>query len=304
MSHQQPVCAICGRPTDATVCEDEIAATADALGQAADLAPDVETTVARQARISVGSSRAVRPLDETGPSGPPNRRMPVESFGWPASKDRPLLGALRATQLPVDLSARASADGAFNDITTWARHVANELGTTLPPVRAGEHPVVVASAFLLEHLDGIRGRPEAGEICRDLQAAADTIRDVVDPPQQSIVGICDCGAHLYARQDANAVTCADCRTQHDVGARRVMLMKALRGYLVTAPEAAMLAVLFRPDLNHTRLRKLINKWSERGVLVAHSEIEGSPAYRFGDIMTRLSRQLDDQQDPGGATVAA
>lgn len=299
---QQPTCSICDDPTDGYTCQRCAATTATYLRQVADLAGEVETTVARLACYATrGGRRAVAVEDDDrGPSSV-NRGMPVASFGWVASKDRAAKGALRATALPVDLNASARAANAFNDVTTWARHVLEDRSGELPAAPPGTHPAAVAATFLLGNLDWLRHQRASEEAFPQLQAAGATIRRVVDaPPELVVVGVCDCGAHLYVRQGAATVTCQDCDARWDVEKSREGLREALRERLVTAPEAALLAGLFRPDLNRGRLRKLINKWNERGLIATHPDIDGSPTHVFGEIMARLPCP----EDVDRATVAA
>jgi hypothetical protein len=57
--------------------------------------------------------------------------------------------------------------------------------------------------YLLGELGWIRHQPFAAEAFDQLRAAGATIRRIVDsPPEQEIVGRCDCGTYLYARKGA------------------------------------------------------------------------------------------------------
>lgn len=264
----QPTCSLCDDPTDGYACRRCTDTTAQYLRLVVDLAGEVETTVARLARYaSRGGRRAPQVEVDDGPKQ---------------------AGGLRVTPLPVDLHASARAAGAFTAVTTWARHILEDRGGELPDAPAGTHPAAVAARFLLDQLDWLRHQRESAEAFPELQAAGATIRRVVDaPPELVVVGMCDCGAHLYVHQGAATVTCRECDARWDVEKSRDGLREALRERLVTAPEAALLAGLFRPDLNRGRLRKLINKWGERGLIATHPDIDGAPTHTFGDIMARL-----------------
>lgn len=286
-------CDICGDPVPDTAyaCTRCAQPTVDGLRDAHRLAGEVETTVARLARYATRGGRRTAAVDDEREDRPVNRRMPVDAFGWPASKERPKRGALRATPLPVDLHASTRAAAAFNTVTTWARAVAEERGTDIPAEPA-VHPVATAAWFLLERIDWIRHQPFAAEALNELAAAGATIRRVVDaPPEMVIVGVCDCGAHLYAHQGAATVTCSQCQARWDVETSREALREHLRGYLMTASEAAVFLAFFGVTGDRNRSRKTIVMWGQRGVIQAHGSVDGRPTYRFGDIIDRATRHV-------------
>jgi hypothetical protein len=296
VTSSQPICDLCGDPTDGYVCRRCSEETAKHLRDVVDLAGEVETNVARLARYATrgGHRAALVDVEERGP-GVVNRRQLVEAFGWPASKDRPIRGALRATALPVDLNASARATYAFNDVATWARQVEEERAQPVP-VLPGQHPAAAAAAFLLGQLDWIRHQRFADEANEQLRAAGAVVRRIVDAPaEQEIVGLCDCGVHLYAHKGAATVTCQGCRSRWDVRKSRDGLREALREYLVTAAEAANLLAFFGLAGDRARCRKTINMWAVRGRVLAHGEVEGDPAYRFGDILDRAAARAAESE---------
>lgn len=291
---QQPTCEICGDPTDGYVCTRDTDRTARYLRHVVDLADEVETTVAQLCRYATRGGHRAAPVEDEQRPGEVNRRMPVQAFGWPASKDRPKEGGLRTTALPVDLNASARAAVAFNAVTTWARHVSDERGTTMPLVAAGQHPAAAAAVFLLGELDWLRHQREAEEAFTELQAAGAAIRRIVDaPPEQVVVGVCDCGTHLYARQGAATVTCKECGARWDVEKSRDGLRETLRGYLVTAAEAAVFLAFFGYTTDRTRTRKTIVMWGVRSLIAVRGQVDGGPAYLFGDILDRATRNAEE-----------
>lgn len=283
----QPICDLCGDPTDGYVCRRCTDETAGYLRHVVDLAGEVETNVARQARYATrGGHRAAPAAEEDRGPTTVNRRQLVESFGWPASKDRPKPGGLRSGPLPVDLNASARAAVAFNHVTTWARTIEEDRGLTVT-IQPGQHPASAAAAFLLDQLDWIRHQPFADEANDQLRAAGAVIRRIVDAPaEREVVGVCDCGAHLYAYKGAATVTCENCKAKWDVESSRKSLREALREYLVTAAEAANLLGFFGLAGDRNRCRKTIVMWGQRGRIQAHGEVDGDPAYRFGEILDR------------------
>lgn len=269
MTVQQPICDLCGDPTDGYCCRRCTDRAARYLRYVVDLADEVETTVARLARYATRNGRRAAEAEVAGPKS---------------------TGGLRPTPLPVDLNASARAAAAFNSVTTWARHVEEERGGEVPDVPYGRHPASVAAAWLLGQFDWLRHQREAEEAFTELMAAGAAIRRVVDaPPEQMVVGVCDCGTHLYARQGASTVVCPDCSARWDVEASREGLREALRGYLVTAAEAAVFLAFFGMTGDRNRSRKTIVMWAQRGLIEAHGQVDGGPAYLFGEVLDRATR---------------
>lgn len=317
---QQPTCAVCGDPTDATVCRRETAATATALQeQVIDLAGEVETTVARQARYSEHGGRATVPAEAQDVEDDDEcRRLPLMTHGWVTRLDKPVRGALIETPLPFLPGARDAAADACARIVTWARHACEERGIGVPrpgPVvgplcRSGwgcRHPtcalirartiepgVARAAKFLLTQLEWFRYRPEADEVVEDLQAAAAVLHRCVDaPPVLRYAGPCweadedgwECEEELYALDGAATVRCPGCGAVHDLGLRRVWLLRQADDVLVNAATlAAALSSLDRPVTS-----AMIRNYADRGRIVAHGkDRDGRPVYRVGEVLAVLA----------------
>lgn len=302
----ETVCDLCGNPTDGYVCrrcEDE---TAGYLKHVVDLAGEVETNVARLARYATRGGRKAAQLDEDPPTREVNRSQPATVFGFQASKERPLRNALRAEPLPVDLNASSRAAVAFNHVTTWTRLVEEERGLRSPGVYGSEHPAAVAAAWLLEQLQWIRHQPFADEAFDQLKAAGAVIKRIVDrPPDEDLVGVCDCGLYLYARRGKAEVECR-CGLRWRVQSSRDTLMEALRDRLVTVAEAATLGVMAFPDLQREKVRKLVQSWvrpDRPNHLLGQLTVDG-PVYPFGEILDRLSRSVVRFEERDRVTVTA
>jgi hypothetical protein len=287
----QPVCDICGDPTDGYVCRRDTDETARYL-RLVELAPEVETNVARLARYaSRGGRRAADPYPDHAPDIPTPQTRP-ETFAWAASREQPERNALRPEPLPVELNASERAAVAFTAVTTWARTVEDDRGAPIPDVQPGGHPAAVAARYLLEQLPWLRHQPFAAEAFDQLKAAGAVIQRIVDsPPEQEIVGICDCGEHLYAYKGAATVTCHGCRLRWDVQTSRENLREALRGRLVTASEAGLFLAFFGITGDRRRSAKTVTMWALRGLLVAHGrDLDGWPLFLFGEVIDRATRQ--------------
>lgn len=284
----QHTCDLCGDPTEpaAFVCRRCTDETARYLRHVVDLAGEVETNVARLARYATRGSTAAAQLDED-----------------PGPKST---GGLRPTPLPVDLNASARAGHAFNTVTTWSRQIEDERGARIPDVLVRQHPASVAAQFLIGQLDWIRHQPFADDANEQLRAAGAVIKRIVDaPPERELVGVCDCGAYLYAYRGAEQVACP-CGLRWQVRASRESLMEALRDRLVTVAEAATLGVLAFPDLQRKRVRALVQSWvrTDRPNHLIGQDTPDGPVYSFGDILDRLSRSVVRYEGDDRVNVSA
>jgi len=258
-----------------TPCAQELA---QALTTAAGHAEDAEAVIARQARFGTGSR---------GGSGD---RLP-------------------------DLTRSAEFDRIAGTVGTWGRAVTEDTrrrphwrplaGPLCPPtgqrcehwsceaVRRREAPPALALelAWLAGQTGWLRKHPAAGEAFADLHAACDDLARLIDrPPVDELVGMCDCGKVLYAAHGKTVVRCpvTTCKLRWNVATSRDILRRALDDKLVTAADAARLGQYLDSDRTQEQIRKLINAWSSRALIMAHGEIDAEPVFRFGDISGRLA----------------
>lgn len=288
-------CGICCNPCEpsAYVCQRCTRTTSQHL-KGAELAGEVETTVALLARYAArGGPRTPEPIP-VDPQEAQRGSQRVVEFAWAASRERPQRGALRPSRLLFDPDKSRRAQAAFGAVNTWARTVEEDRGEQCPAAGRGEHQVAVTAAWLQGQLDWIRHQQFAVEALTELRDAGSEIRRIVDsPPGQRIAGVCNCGVTMYARENATAVTCESCGLDWIVEDAREHLRETLRGYLVTAAEAAWLLAFFGLTGNRDRSRKTIVMWAQRGRIEAHGEMEGDPAYLFGDILERATRAAQE-----------
>jgi hypothetical protein len=296
------LCDLCGNPTDGYCCHRCTADTAVYLKQAADLAGEVETTVALLARYAHrGAHRAAPADDGERPTASVNRSQPVGVFGWPASVTRPARGGLRVQRLPVDLNAAARAARAYADLSRWAELVMSDHGGEVTP-NPGEHRAAADARFLLGQLEWIRHQPFADKAFEELRAAGAVIKRIVDsPPERNLVGRCDCRHYLYAYAGATTCTCAECGLRWDVEVSRNGLRKAMLDRMVTASEAGLLLAIFGIAGTRRRHAKTITMWAQRGVITVHPPIDtgagddddpGGPLFRFADVFDRFTTRRD------------
>lgn len=282
-------CAMCGRQQadTAVVCALCAGRAAQELHQLAELAPELDVTIAR--------------LGRTGNGGGGDR-----------------------DPLPVNLGASADAWAVVNTVTTWIRDIARSRGirgllfprssgpvcrtnagvpacahlSCLAICRSGQPVDVLAEAvrWLARQMDEVRHWPGAVQILDELGDACVVAVRIVDRqtprwyagPCGSVTsdGLTLCSRDLYARAGASTVTCPACGARHEARARREWLLAAAEDTLAWAELAAQaLAAL---DLPCTRSQ--IAGWAHRGRLAAHApDPAGRVLYRVGDVIA-LARE--------------
>lgn len=275
-------CVCCQRPMpdQAYACTSCAHGLGSALLVAAGHAEDAEAVITRQVRYGAGSR---------GGSG---------------------------SGLDPDLRASARLAAITATIGGWARVVTEETGRQpawrptegplCPPVgRRCEHDSCAAirrrmpastlaleTAWLSRQTGWLRKHPAAKEAFADLHTACYDLARLVDRPvDRELVGMCDCGRTLYAPHGQVLVQCPGqtCQLTWHVERSREILRQALDGKLVTAAEASWLASFLDTDRTQEQIRKLINAWSSRSLIVARGEIDREPTFRFGDVAGRLAR---------------
>lgn len=250
-------CARCGRPTDATICHPEARELADQLHTAAGHAEDAQAVITRQVRY--------------GTSGPR------------AGEERPL---------PPNLAASRRLAAAAHTAETWLTQLGAEpepwrvmAGPLCPPRRPGDEPrrgnrcthtscaairdrtppsaLAEALQHLARHTDQLRQLPDAGDAYTALERTCQDLARLVDrPADKDLVGMCDCGKVLYARDDQAFVKCPErtCQLVWNVDKSRDILRNALREKLFTASECARWAA-FWTDRTQPQIRALITTWT-------------------------------------------
>jgi hypothetical protein len=265
----QPICDLCGRPLpdQGYVCSKCAEVVGVDLARIVDLAPEVETTVAKLARVGT-------------------------QLGG-GSKERPL---------PFDAQAADRADALKNTLSTWARHVAESIGVQIPPKQPGELGAQLAARFLGERLNWIRHHQEAAECFGDLSRVARQLEAIVGrPPNLRYRGPCWadlgdvdevgdpllCQEILYIRPGAAVAKCRECGAEYDAADRREWLLKEARS---TLAHAALIASSLTA-LDMAVAVGTIYSWANRGRIVDHGTDQfGRPLYRVGDAIDLLTEQ--------------
>ena len=202
-------------------------------------------------------------------------------------------------KLPYNANASSIAADARNTLQSWADEVAHERGYYRPL-----DTINALSHFLAENVDWLRHRDNAPQALDEIQAAARRVLRVIDRPvERWFAGPCWaairttegtaalCTEELYARVNADTVTCPNCHAEHGVAARRAWLLEQAEDHLVHAALAAtaLTALGARVPVG------TIYSWVHRGRLTAHGvDRHRRPTYRLGDVLDVLRDEAERQ----------
>lgn len=220
------------------------------------------------------------------------------------------------SRLPLDLGAMARLMAVQGELTTWARHVAEERG--MPAWDGSESPdyLIRAARYLAAHLEWMRHRPEADEFMTDVDACARVMRGLArGPAEQRYLGPCEaevppsvadgrclegvpaqaedgkvvhsligepcraygeCEGDVYGHMGGHMGTCRTCGAHVNQDERRAWLDAEVRGW---AYRAAEIAEAYGVNV------KTIRSWAGRGQLVAHGhDAQERPLYNLGEVL--------------------
>lgn len=157
------------------------------------------------------------------------------------------------------------------------------------------------ATWLLGRIDQLRTHPAAADAVGEISAAVRECTRAIDRRAERVyVGVCGhegCAVGLYAAPGRANVACPGCKAVHFVEHRREAMRASLYDRLLTAAEIARMAAYLGDLLDRERVRKLIAKWEQRGVITAHGvNYRGDPTYPFGETLTRL---LDAKEKRAG-----
>jgi hypothetical protein len=191
----------------------------------------------------------------------------------------------RGAEKPLPINPAAMAPAKALDAALRAAAVALGAPRDVHRARLG-----VVCAWLVHHIDDLRGYPDAGMHERDISKAVERATKVCDrPPEQWYAGACpDCGRELYPSVTEPTVTCP-CGRAWSVEEKRAELLARVREVDAPGPVIARgLSVIGDRPLTEDLLRK----WRHRGLLQVR-KMTTHPAtnwYRVGDVLDLMARQ--------------
>lgn len=216
-----------------------------------------------------------------------------------------------------DQSGRATEGLPWNDkasevLTSLANHLTNTVSLChlqhvshqspydgLPDLRF----VPSMAQWLLWRVDGLTLNPVFTHTLRVSLAIEKTALGIIDrPPDRLFLGMCElsklklCDGAVYVKAGEAIGKCRECGMKYDAEDRRRSLEKALDDQLVTAADIARLATYLGIPAAREAVRKTVNRWHSRKVLVAKVlDPDGTPRFRYGDVAPLLSAAYDKKE---------
>lgn len=209
---------------------------------------------------------------------------------------------------------------AANDLSTWARALADDRGVTMPEERETEAETVEAlAAWLVEHLTSVGTLEWAGQFVNDVDRHEKALRSLTESAVPGwYAGACKrrvamatddhdglCGSPTYVVPGLTWVTCGTCGSTTYARDHLDTVVDEARGWVARPMRLAEAAVaLIDTELSVTRLHKRISKWGEREQITPLRRVDGDgdpvgpKRYRFGEVLDRLfdegaTREADD-----------
>lgn len=292
-------CAVCARPTDATICTRCAADIVDAL---TGLTRDIADLVAVETRQAAGPL-GVRMDGRFGECENPDRDPTFIVIGANLTELRGWEGWAWAP------GASLQRDYVANTVGTWARHVAESRGIELPESRG-------VLAWLIDNIAAIRHDEAAAVIHDELtglalenersifgRAGTDEFYGVCDEPDRGVVAELDaagrivveiyrsdrtCGAQLYGQPDAKTIRCRACGAKYDAEERKATMRAKLPNSLGTLAEVAGALTKLDEPVTVDALSSAVR----RGLIPDRGQnAQGHRLVRVGDVQAYLaSRQ--------------
>lgn len=248
-------CPMCDHPiADAgTACHDCQGKTATNLRSLADHWPQLTITLTRQDRIG-----------DPAPSG----------------AETPLMFSEKAHDV---------ANIITNTLTTWARDIEEQRGSTAP----SRTPTL--ARWLADQTTWLRHRDYGPEALDELDHCWHLLRTTIDrPPKRTYAGPCDhCRRDMYAAQGAPSVQCRDCGATYDVNARREWLLEQADHTLAHASLIARALDELGEPIKSDRIRQ----WASRGRLIPKAtDHAGRALYAVHEVRALIRQEEERVRD--------
>jgi hypothetical protein len=223
-------------------------------------------------------------LDELDTVITQQTRYTTESSG--KSADTPMMFNVKASDMRGKL---------VTELDTAARMVADSNGWKLSHTDAAG-----ASRWLMRSLTAIRLHEAGALIVDGIMATNAGCLWVIDrPAAKQYLGDCPqthgeaaliekCQGRIYGRQGKDRASCDTCGTEWEAALLREFLLKQLDDRLCTASEIAHLSTYLGLLAGREQVRKRINQWHTRGLIVSH-ETKPDAMFRFGEVYVMLAQ---------------
>lgn len=219
---------------------------------------------------------------------------------------RPVPGSRMPTGLgqvaPDDRVSRA-LDAAGNDITTWARSLADDRGIELPDAADEAETVSALCRLFAQNLTSIATLEWAGEFVTELAEHEKTLRWLTEEvvPGWYAGGCVHCGSGTYVVPGLTWVKCSCCDAITYARDHLETVLTEARDW-VARPMRVAEAVVALVDTEQSvpKLHKRISKWGERGPdnggIVTYRSLDrdgdevGPKKFRLGDVLDKLKSE--------------
>lgn len=205
-----------------------------------------------------------------------------------------------------------------NDLTTWARALADDRGVDLPDVETETETVAALCALLVQHLTSIATLEWAGQFVRDVSRHERTLRQLTETAVPGwYAGACrqstgrdmegnehTCGASTYVVPGLTWVTCRSCGATTYARDHLDAVIEEAREWLARPKRLAeAIVALVDTEQSVPRLYERIKKWEQREKIAGVQRTErgyewsedeerfvvavldvGPKRYRLGDVL--------------------
>lgn len=324
-------CADCGAPLPADrpqqLCTDHADQVLDVLTQLPDLVDDVNLTITRQ--TATGARNGPRSSSDTVMAWDDRASKTLASalarlVTW-ARSTVPTLdlqrNVLRTTRDVAQLTTETTGIKPTPDQVAERAHLERRHAWLADQIAylTGARWTITANHrrlvdILIDQLDSILTREEAGAFARDITRTRDELLTAADTPAPRLyLGPCradpldkgiPCPAEVYVVDHSDngkghlcdrcrTVRCPVCSTEHDVAQRRAWLTEAMDDRLATAGDIAR---GLAGTTGHEATEGQIRGWERRGRLAPHGKDQaGRALYRVGDVID-LAREAAQARD--------
>lgn len=204
----------------------------------------------------------------------------------PASREPATLG-----QGVGDDRVSRALDEVGNDITTWARCLADDRGVDLPSRDDEGSTIAALCRTLTENLTSIATLSWAGEFVGVMARHEATLRALTEKVAPGwYAGACKrCGFATHVVPGLTWVTCGACGVTTYARDHLDTVLDEARGWVARPMRLAEAAVaLLDTEMSVPRLHKRISKWGEREQIDVVRDGNYDPKrYRFGEVLDKL-----------------
>jgi hypothetical protein len=261
------VCPHCGYLLDAALAE---------VVAYRGLAYDLDVALAKQARLGSSSTAAPAPVE-------------------PQAKGA---GTLKPSPLPYHAGASNASTRLRTALSVWANVIAKETDAFAPPAKNEILTLAEIATWLRPRVGWLRYHEAGQEAVDGICDAVSAAWRVVDRPRERLyAGPCDCGADLYARLDAEYVTCRaeaheDGPLAWPVEERRRWLLRSAEDVLATTTEISRALTRYAQPVTPSAIRGYV---ARKRLFVKGERMENGravPLYRLGDVLAIVAPEQE------------